>query len=53
MPATTLALKPFLNRSFHWKKEYFCDGTTENIINDPANTNGLKVMLLSNLQAFE
>lgn len=43
MPATTIAVLPFVNRSPDPENEFFCDGITEDIINALAKIEGLKV----------
>lgn len=43
MPATTIAVLPFVNRSPDAENEFFCDGITEDIINALAKIEGLKV----------
>lgn len=51
MPAITIALLPFLNKSSDAENEYCSDGIIEEITNALAKIDGLKALLFSNLQA--
>ncbi len=53
MPATTIALLPFLNMSSYAENEYFSDGRTEKFLKFLANIDVLVVLLFSNLPASE
>lgn len=53
IPATSIAVLPFLNLSPHEENEYFSDGITEEIINALTKVRGLKVSARTSSFAFK